>query len=198
MTVILVAVLVGLWGLVLLPVLMKDRANTSPVASAGMFSRSMNALSSSRPAIGGRWVLMPISPEDEPLLKLDVERRRKVFFSLLATFGATVGIFFMTQSRVFLWASALCGLALAAFVGYLIQSKKKWDQFHLIGDSPKQATARSRIENVENVVSISSNSQVRVKYPPKPKPQRQMQDLAKDEAFWQIPSLSNDESRIPS
>jgi hypothetical protein len=198
LTVILVAVLVGLWGLVLLPVLIKDRADTSPVGSAGVFGRSMNALGSSQPPIGGRWVLMPISPEDEPLLRLDVERRRKIFFSLLATFGAIVAIFLMTQSRIFLWAGAVIGLCLAAFVAYLIQSKKKWDQFHLIGDSPKQVTARSRMDNAGNVVSISPSSQIRVKYPPKPNPQRQMQDLAKDEEFWQIPSFSEDESRIPS
>ncbi|MDQ4148392.1 MAG: hypothetical protein M3164_00105 [Actinomycetota bacterium] len=198
MTVILVAVLVGLWGLVLLPVLMKDRVPVSPLSSAGIFNRSLRPVGSAQPHIGGRWVLMPMSPEDEPLRRLDVEKRRKVFFSLLGSGAATLAIHLITGSRMFLLVTWILGAAFVACVAYLIYTKKKYDKFRLIGETPEQALARRQHSETilsNNVVPISSTSQVRVKYPPKPP--RRPADLARDEEFWRIRSFSDDESRIP-
>jgi hypothetical protein len=189
MTLLLVGVLVGLWGLVLLPVLVRPRHDTSPVASVGMFSRSMRALGSSQPQIGGRWVLMPMSPEDQPDHKLDIPRRRQTFFSLLIIFGVSLMVGLFPGLRVMLWAALASAVVLAGFVVYLIYSKKKMDSFTLIGDTPAQVQARTIAMGGANVVPLDSpSSQIRIKYPPKPA--RHEPDVFSDEEFWQIPSFN--------
>ena len=188
MTLLLVGVLVGLWGIVLFPVLFRGREDTSPVASVGMFSRSMRALGSREPQIGGRWVLMPMSPEDESVHKLDIPRRRQTFFSLLAILLVTMAFGLIPGLRIMRWAALATAIVLAGFVVYLIYSKKKVDSFTLIGDTPEQIRARRVGMDTGNVVALSSQPAVRIKYPPKPA--RHTPDLSGDEEFWQIPSFS--------
>lgn len=188
MTLLLVGVLVGLWGIVLFPVLFRGRQDTSPVASVGMFSRSMRALGSREPQIGGRWVLMPMSPEDESVHKLDIPRRRQTFFSLLAILGVTMAFGLIPGLRIMRWAALATAVVLAGFVVYLIYSKKKVESFTLIGDTPEQVRARRMGLDTGNVVALSSQPAVSIKYPPKPA--RHTPDLSGDEEFWQIPSFS--------
>jgi amino acid transporter len=187
LTLLLVGVLVGLWGIVLFPVLFRVRQDTSPVTSIGMFSRSMRALGSREPQIGGRWVLMPMSPEDESVRKLDIPRRRQTFFSLLTILGLTMAFGLFTGFRVMLWAAFATAVVLAGFVVYLVYSKKKLESFKLIGDTPEQIKARRQALGTGNVVALNSPSAVRVRYPAKT-PHHEP-DLSGDEEFWQIPSF---------
>lgn len=125
MTGILVALLGVLWAVVLLPVLLSAKQNTSVSGSVGTFSRSMRALSSNHAQPdGGRWVLTPRPPEDESDRKLMMLRRRRIFSAIFGTFCFTLFIGLLPNTRSMLWAALVSALALAGYATYLIQQKQ--------------------------------------------------------------------------
>ena len=156
MTGILVALLAVLWAAVLLPVLLSAKQNTSVTGSVGTFSRSMRALSSnhSQPYMGGRWVLTPRTVDDAADRKMTILRRRRVFVSLLATFGVTLFLGLLPGLRTMLWASLTFALILGAFVAYLIQEKSRTPAHHRL--TPKTAaTERGRSEDIPTVLRLA-------------------------------------------
>lgn len=127
MTGVLVAVLAILWAVVLLPVLLSAKQNTSIVGSVGTFSRSMRALSSNhiQPAMGGRWVLTPRTVDDEEQRKATILKRRRIFVTLLGSFGSSFFLGLLPGLRVMLWIALVLAFALAGYVAYLIEEKKR-------------------------------------------------------------------------
>lgn len=127
MTGVLVALLAVLWAVVLLPVLLKAKEDSSVSVSVGTFSRSMRALSSNhdQPAMGGRWVLTPRSPLDEPSPNEIIFKRRRLFCGLLAGVLVTLPMSFLPGLRFMFWISGLLALGLACFTAFLISEKNK-------------------------------------------------------------------------
>jgi hypothetical protein len=64
MTLLVFCLLAVLWGAVFIPAIVRARLDSSPIATVGMFRRGMRALGTSERAFsGGRWVLVPPTPE---------------------------------------------------------------------------------------------------------------------------------------
>jgi hypothetical protein len=153
---VLVALLAVLWAAVLLPVLLSARQNTSITGSVGTFSRSMRALSSNhtQPSMGGRWVLTPKTVNDEEDRKMTILRRRRIFVSLLGTFGITLFLGLLPGLRTMLWASFVFAIILGAFIAYLIQEKSRTPAHHRL--SPQTAPAdRGRVEDIPTVLRLA-------------------------------------------
>ena len=127
MTGVLVGLLAVLWAGVLLPVLLSARQNTSVLGSVGTFSKSMRALSSNhiQPARGGRWVLTPRAADDEEERKATMLQRRRIFVSLVGSFGAFFFLGVLPGLHRLLWIALVLGIALAGYVAYLIEEKKR-------------------------------------------------------------------------
>lgn len=125
MTLLLVLLLAVLWGAVFLPAILRARLDSSPIVSVGMFRRGMRALSGSHlSGQGGRWVLMPRTPEDGELpRKRALMRRRRMFAALLAGSLVTLvlGIFPGLHGLLKLHVALDC--TLAGYVLYLVQTK---------------------------------------------------------------------------
>lgn len=156
MTGILVALLAVLWAAVLLPVLLSAKQNTSITGSVGTFSRSMRALSSnhSQPYMGGRWVLTPRTVEDEGDRKMTILKRRRIFVSLLGTFGVTLFLGLLPGLRTMLWASLAFAIILGAFVAFLIQEKARTPAHHRL--SPQTlANDRARSDDIPTVLRLA-------------------------------------------
>ena len=127
MTGVLVALLAVLWGVVLLPVLIKAKENSSVSVSVGTFSRSMRALGSNhqQPSMGGRWVLTPRTPQDETHPSEIILFRRRIFCGMLAGLAFCLPASFVPGLSFLLWAAALLAICLAGFTAFLISEKKK-------------------------------------------------------------------------
>lgn len=127
MTGVLVALLAVLWAVVLLPVLLRAKENSSVSVSVGTFNRSMRALGSNheQPNLGGRWVLTPRTPLDEPSPSEVILKRRRIFCGMLAGLAFALPASLVPGLRFLLWVSVMLAIGLAGFTSFLISEKKK-------------------------------------------------------------------------
>ncbi|MGQ0680057.1 MAG: hypothetical protein ACT4OM_10475 [Actinomycetota bacterium] len=155
MTGILVALLGVLWAVVLLPVLLSARQNTSVTGSVGTFSRSMRALGSNhiQPSMGGRWVLTPRPPEDEADRKMTMLRRRRVFCSMVGTLCFTLFLGMLPTMRPMLWVAMVAGLSLGAYVYFLIQQKQRTPAYRRL--APVAAAEPRGGEDIPTVLRLA-------------------------------------------
>lgn len=132
MTGVLVALLAFLWALVLVPPLMRVRDNTS-LGSVGTFNRGMRALGSNhdRALTGGRYVLTPKTPLDEPDPRLVIYRRRRIFSGMLAGLGCTLVLGTIPGLRMLWWVSLILAVTIAGFAAFLISEKSRNDYLRL-------------------------------------------------------------------
>lgn len=126
MTLILVILLAAVWGSLFLPALLRTRRSASPIVSVGMFRTSMRALSGGR---NGRWVVMPLDPQDKERIRREaIARRRKTFVALLWAAGASLILGVIPGLRFLLTVHLLVDLALAGFVAYLVWERRTGPQ----------------------------------------------------------------------
>lgn len=148
MTGVLVALLAVLWAVVLLPVLLKAKDNSSVSLTVGTFNRSMRALSSNHevPHMGGRWVLTPRNPMDGPVSSQTetIFMRRRIFCGMLAALAFCLPASLVPGLRFLVWVSAALFLGLVGFAAFLINEKNKRpyrpavprDHFRAADDAP--------------------------------------------------------------
>lgn len=118
LTVFLLVMLVGMWGIVLFPPLLRVRQHSSPVTSVATFNKSLQALGSQGSA-QGRWIVMPAAPSDRRPGSSAVERRRKVFTFFVGLALATFLLALVPALRWLLWIHLVTDICLATLVGLL-------------------------------------------------------------------------------
>ncbi len=125
LTLLLVSLLTVLWGAVFVPALFRARKHTSPFASVGSFQKGMNALGASQGVSSGRWIVMPPRPQDEVVTRRRaIERRRRIFMTLLLACALTLVASLFPAARFLIWVQVMLDVALLAFVVALIQIKR--------------------------------------------------------------------------
>lgn len=127
MTGMLVAMLAILWAVVLVPVLLRAKENSSVSMTVGTFNRSMRALGSNhnQPVAGGRWVLTPGSPLDQPDPTEIIFRRRRIFCGMLAALAISLPASLIPGLRFMLWVSLALMVSLGGFIAFLISEKNR-------------------------------------------------------------------------
>lgn len=164
MTGVLVALLAVLWAVVLLPVLLKAKENSSVSVSVGTFNRSMRALSSNHeaPNMGGRWVLTPRNPLEATVTAQSevIFMRRRIFCGMLAALAFSLPASLVPGLRFMLWVSAALFLGLAGFAAFLINEKNKKPYRPAV---PQERRERFRtVDDVSSVLRIEPSPPVRV------------------------------------
>ncbi|HEX2054180.1 MAG TPA: hypothetical protein VHJ78_10715 [Actinomycetota bacterium] len=165
MTGVLVALLAVLWAVVLLPVLLKAKEDSSVSVSVGTFSRGMRALGSNhdQPSMGGRWVLTPRSPLDERTPSEIIFMRRRIFCGLLAALAFTLPASLVPGLHFLVWVSILLATCLAGFTAFLISEKNKRDYRPLpIEQKREWEEPRFRADDIPSVLRIPEPSPVRI------------------------------------
>lgn len=123
MTVFLLVVLAGMWGIVFLPSLLHARQHASPVTSVSIFNKSLQALGSGQVTTGGRWVVMPPAPgpsSRQGARTSAAERRRKVFTFLIFFCAASLLLALVSAIRWVLWVHFAADVVLAVLVLLLL------------------------------------------------------------------------------
>ncbi|MGI8426084.1 MAG: hypothetical protein ACR2FO_03495, partial [Actinomycetota bacterium] len=120
MTVFLLAMLAGMWGVVFLPMLIRARQQSSPVSSVTTFNKGLQALNSGHVTSAGRWVVMPSAPRQESAGNFAIARRKKVFTGLLVFCGSTLALGLMPGLHWLLWLNVIGDLVLAVMVSFLV------------------------------------------------------------------------------
>lgn len=69
--------------------------------------------------------MVPKTVDPEVERRRAIERRRRVFFTLLVAVGATLVLGLIPALRPLLWVHVFADAALGAFVGFLISQKKR-------------------------------------------------------------------------
>ncbi|HVE76859.1 MAG TPA: hypothetical protein VND22_08880 [Actinomycetota bacterium] len=73
----------------------------------------------------GRWIVMPPRPQDEVVTrKRAIERRRRIFTTLLLACGLTLVASLFPAARFLVWIHVILDVALLAFVVALIQIRR--------------------------------------------------------------------------
>lgn len=154
MTGVLVALLAVLWAAVLLPVLLRAKENSSVSMTVGSFNRGMRALSSnhSQPVAGGRWVLTPGSPLDQPDPTEIIFRRRRIFCGLLAALAVALPISLIPGLRFMLWVSLALMIGLGGFIAFLLSEKNR--RPHRPASVHRPQPERSRYDDVPSVLRM--------------------------------------------
>src|SRR5688572_18094338 len=164
MTGVLVALLAVLWAVVLLPVLLKAKENSSVSLSVGTFNRSMRALSSNHeaPNMGGRWVLTPRNPLEETLTAQSevIFMRRRIFCGMLAALAFSLPASLVPGLRFMLWVSAALFLFLAGFAAVLINEMNK-KPYRAPVPQERQELFRA-VDDIPTVLRIEPTPPVRV------------------------------------
>jgi hypothetical protein len=131
-TLLLVVLLALLWGVVIVPAILRARQDSSPIVTVGTFRKNMRALSSglkSTPA--GRWILLPTHPDDLVApRKRRLERRKRLFAALVAAAATTLGLGLLPAMRDVLKLHLVLDLALAGYVWFLLQAKRRRPSDH--------------------------------------------------------------------
>jgi len=164
MTGVLVALLAVLWAVVLLPVLLKAKENSSVSVSVGTFNRSMRALSSNHdaPNLGGRWVLTPRNPMEETVTNQSeiIFLRRRIFCGMLAALAFCLPASLVPGLRFLIWVSAALFLALVGFAAFLINEKNR-KPYRPAVSQDRQERFRA-VEDVPSVLRIEPTPPVRI------------------------------------
>lgn len=113
-----------LWGAVFVPAILRARQDTSPIVSVSTFRRDMRVLGNSpRPLTGGRWVLMPPRPTE--MRRRSIQRRRRLFGTLVAGAGASFVLGLIPGLRDLLAVHLFIDLVLALYVALLIKTRPR-------------------------------------------------------------------------
>ncbi len=127
MTLLLVVLLALLWGIVIVPAILRARQDSSPIVTVGTFRRNMRALSSglkSTPA--GRWVLLPTHPDDLVApRKRHLERRRRLFSALVAAAAGTLVLGLLPGMADVLKLHLVLDMVLAGYIWLLLKGKRQ-------------------------------------------------------------------------
>lgn len=164
MTGVLVALLAVLWAVVLLPVLLRAKENSSVSLSVGTFSRSMRALGSNheQPHLGGRWVLTPRTPLDDEVDPSEVIfRRRRIFCGLLAALAFTLPSSLVPGLHFLIWVSAAIAIGLAGFTAFLISEKNRRPNRRPVNPQRRQVPA-FRADDIPTVLRAPEPPPVRI------------------------------------
>lgn len=167
MTGVLVALLAVLWAVVLLPVLLKAKENSSVSVTVGTFNRSMRALSSNHeaPNMGGRWVLTPRTPMDEPATPSSdvIFLRRRIFCGMLAAFVFSIPAGFVPGLQFMVWVAAALFVGLIGFTVFLITEKnKKPYRPAVTHERQEYQQPRYRVDDIPSSLRIVPSPPVRV------------------------------------
>lgn len=162
MTGVLVALLAVLWAVVLLPVLLKAKENSSVSLSVGTFNRSMRALSSNHeaPVAGGRYVLTLRTPLDEPDRRELIFKRRRIFCGMLAGLAFCLPASLVPGLGFLLWAGIALALGLAGFTAFLISEKKKRPYRPAVRQEREDLSRR--IDDIPAVLRMPVNPPVKI------------------------------------
>lgn len=163
MTGVLVALLAVLWAVVLLPVLLRAKENSSVSLTVGTFSRSMRALSSNHeaPNLGGRWVLTPRNPLEDSVTDNSgiIFLRRRIFCGMLAGLALCLPAGLVPGLRFLLWVSAALFISLLGFAAFLINEKNKKPYRPVVHQRPEP---RFQVNDVPSVLRFEPTPPVRV------------------------------------
>lgn len=162
MTGVLVALLAVLWAVVLLPVLLKAKENSSVSLSVGTFNRSMRALSSnhSAPLAGGRYVLTLRTPLDEPDPREIIFKRRRIFSGMLAGLAFALPASLLPGLRFLLWVGIALAIGLAGFTAFLISEKNKKPYRPPVVEDRQEPVRR--VDDIPSVLRMPMNPPVRI------------------------------------
>lgn len=164
MTGVLVALLAVLWAVVLLPVLLKAKENSSVSLTVGTFNRSMRALGSNheQPNMGGRWVLTPRSPlDDAPPPRDVIFMRRRIFCGLVAALAFTLPASLVPGLRFLIWVSAMIAIGLAGFTAFLVSEKNKKPS-RPMGVAQWRVEPRNQVHDIPSVLLAPEPPPVRI------------------------------------
>lgn len=164
MTGVLVGLLAVLWAVVLLPVLLKAKEDSSVSLTVGTFNRSMRALSSNHeaPNMGGRWVLTPRNPLEETVTAQSevIFLRRRIFCGMLAGLAFCLPASLVPGLRFLLWISAALFLGLVGFAAFLINEKNKKPYRPAV---PQERQERYRaVDDISPVLRVEPSPPVRI------------------------------------
>jgi hypothetical protein len=85
---------------------------------------------------------------------MTILKRRRIFVSLLGTFGITLFLGLLPGLRTMLWASLAFAIILGAFVAFLIQDKARTPAHHRL--SPQTpANDRARSDDIPTVLRLA-------------------------------------------
>jgi hypothetical protein len=125
-TLLLVILLALLWGIVIVPAILRAREDRSPLGTVGMFRTNMRALGSGlRSTPAGRWILLPSHPDD--LLaprERNLRRRRHLFSALVAGAAGTLVLGLVPGMSDFLKLHLILDLVLAGYIRFLLKVKR--------------------------------------------------------------------------
>ena len=164
MTGVLVGLLAVLWAVVLLPVLLKAKENSSVSLTVGTFNRSMRALSSNHeaPNMGGRWVLTPRTPMDEPVSDQSdvIFLRRRIFCGMLAGLAFCLPASLVPGLRFLIWVAAALFVGLVGFAAFLVNEKNK--KPYPPAAPQERQDPRYRVDDIPSVLRIEPTPPVRI------------------------------------
>ena len=164
MTGVLVALLAALWAVVLLPVLLKAKENSSVSVTVGTFNRSMRALSSNHeaPSMGGRWVLTPRNPMDEVVSSSSevIFLRRRIFCGMLAGLVFCLPASLIPGLGFLVWFAAALAIGLGGFTAFLISEKNK-KPYRPVA-APERREPRYRADDIPSVLRVAPTPPVRI------------------------------------
>jgi hypothetical protein len=146
LTALFLALLVLAWVGMLLPSALRARRR-SPLGSTEGFRKKMDVIAPRSP--GGRWVVMPQSPDRlERAAARKSRRRRRQLLALLLAAAVASGIAAVALGGAVWFIHAACDAALAAYAGVLRRAKTRSAQgaatVRTIGVPERPAEASSR------------------------------------------------------
>ncbi len=127
-----VAVLALIWAMLLIPSMLRERLESSPIEGVRSFERSMGILASTRKGSGppGRWIMVPRSDVTQPVRRRGrvIRRRRQNFERLLAVAGATLVLGFVPALRWMFFVHLAVDAVLGLYVARLLRWKRDEEQ----------------------------------------------------------------------
>jgi hypothetical protein len=127
MTLLVFFLLAVLWGAVFIPAIVRARLDSSPIATVGMFRRGMRALGASERAFsGGRWVLVPPTPEQVVASrKRSLARHRQVLSWLILAAVMTLVFGILPGLHVLLKVHVAIDVLALAHVVFLVKTRRR-------------------------------------------------------------------------
>ncbi|MGH9153773.1 MAG: hypothetical protein ACRD03_15540 [Acidimicrobiales bacterium] len=142
MTIVVLLILAVLWGVVLVPPMLRARSEARPADSIGNFRHQLSVLRRTGPT-----VVPPAHPlrlsgfaaaAPAPTYRMarsyspaaarrarTMRRRRDVLFTLVAAMALTLLLGLLPPFRAVLWLHVACDLALAAYVAMLVKMRNQ-------------------------------------------------------------------------
>jgi len=127
-----VAVLALIWAMLLIPSMLRERLESSPIEGVRSFERSMGILASTRKGSSppGRWIMVPRSDVTQPVRRRGrvIRRRRQNFERLLIVAGVTLVVGLVPALRWMLFVHLAVDAIIGLYVARLLRWKRDEDQ----------------------------------------------------------------------